>query len=400
MPITDTTLRSVKPSDKPQKLFDGHGLFLLVSPNGSKAWRLKYYINGKEKLLSLGKYPLISLKEARERANSHRKSIENGIDPSFERKMNKQQQKITFQIMADEWLEMKRMTVSEARVSLLQGRLNRYILPAIGAMPINQITGADILAKCKKAEAKGTAFIPGEIRSNCSQIFRYAIATGKAERNPANDIQGAVLQYTSKNFPTITTPEEVANLLLAIDNYEGTMLVRNALKLLVLTFVRSNELRNAEWSEIDYNNGLWRIPAEKMKMRRDHIVPLSKQSIAILKTIQPFSGDGIYVFPNYRDDKRCISKSTLHKAVRQLGIEKGSVVPHGFRAMASTLLNEQGYNADWIERQLAHAPRNIIRGIYNRAEYLPERRKMMQDWADYLDDLRNKRLEELANSKT
>lgn len=400
MPLTDTTLRSVKPSDKPQKLFDGHGLFLLVSPNGSKAWRLKYYINGKEKLLSLGKYPLISLKEARERANSHRKSIENGIDPSFERKMNKQQQKITFQIMADEWLEMKRMTVSEARVSLLQGRLNRYILPAIGAMPINQITGADILAMCKKAEAKGTAFIPGEIRSNCSQIFRYAIATGKAERNPANDIQGAVLQYTSKNFPTITTPEEVANLLLAIDNYEGTMLVRNALKLLVLTFVRSNELRNAEWSEIDYNNGLWRIPAEKMKMRRDHIVPLSKQSIAILKTIQPFSGDGIYVFPNYRDDKRCISKSTLHKAVRQLGIEKGSVVPHGFRAMASTLLNEQGYNADWIERQLAHAPRNIIRGIYNRAEYLPERRKMMQDWADYLDDLRNKRLEELANSKT
>lgn len=399
MALTDTALRSIRATDKPIKMFDGHGLFLLVSTSGSKSWRLKYYFNGKEKLLSLGKYPLVSLKEAREKANEHRKILESGIDPSIKRKQEKISQQNTFSFVANEFVESKKSKILAVSIQRMNTRLRKYINPEIGNIPIHLISAPDILAMCKKVEPHST-FLPHALRALCSNIFRYGIATGVTDRDPARDICGALKHHTIVSHPTLTTPEDIAKLLLNIETFKGAYLTRESIKLLILTFTRSKELRFAEWSEFSLEEKLWRIPASKMKMRRDHIVPLSTQVIDMLRTLYAYTGDGKYVFPNRRNEDKPISHGALLLALRQMGYEKTTLSPHGFRAMASTMLNEMGYNGDWIERQLAHAPKNIVRGVYNRAEYLPERRKMMQDWADWLDDIKEKRLEQLAKSKT
>ena len=394
MPLTDTTLRNAKPGEKQIKLFDGHGLFLLIAPSGTKAWRLKYSFHGKEKLISLGLYPTVSLKEARERAATARKDIENGIDPSEKRKLEKTACQNTFEAVALEWYEQNKHKWSENTAKGISHRMKRNLFPQIGSKPVHLVSAPELLALLRKIEARGVKDIPHIVRSISSSVFRYAIATGRAERDPAADLKGALAPRVRRNLPSQTTPEAVGHLLIAIDNYPGTFVVRSALQLMALTFCRTGELRNAEWREIDFEDGLWRIPAERMKMSRDHLVPLSRQSIAILRKLQAYSGKDVYVFPNYKTEKRSMSKSALLGAIRRLGFENDEMCPHGFRSMASTMLNELGYNGDWIERQLAHVPRNIIRGIYNRAEYLPERRKMMQDWADYLDELRRKTREQ------
>lgn len=394
MPLTDTTLRNAKPSEKQIKLFDGHGLFLLIAPSGTKAWRLKYSFHGKEKLISLGLYPTVSLKEARERAATARKDIENGIDPSEKRKLKKSACQNTFEGVALEWHEQNKHKWSEVYAKTIMHRMKRNLFPQIGSKPVHLVSALELLALLRKIEARGAKDIPHIVRSICSSVFRYAIATGRAERDPAADLKGALAPRVRRNLPSQTTPEAVGHLMIAIDNYPGTFVVRSALQLMALTFCRTGELRNAEWREIDLEDGLWRIPAERMKMSRDHLIPLSRQSVAILRKLQAYSGKDVYVFPNYKTEKRSMSKSALLGAIRRLGFENDEMCPHGFRSMASTMLNELGYNGDWIERQLAHVPRNIIRGIYNRAEYLPERRKMMQAWADYLDELRRKTREQ------
>ena len=394
MPLTDTTLRNAKPGEKQIKLFDGHGLFLLIAPSGTKAWRLKYSFHGKEKLISLGLYPTVSLKEARERAATARKDIENGIDPSEKRKLKKSACQNTFEGVALEWHEQNKHKWSEVYAKTIMHRMKRNLFPQIGSKPVHLVSAPELLALLRKIEARGAKDIPHIVRSICSSVFRYAIATGRAERDPAADLKGALAPRVRRNLPSQTTPEAVGHLMIAIDNYPGTFVVRSALQLMALTFCRTGELRNAEWREIDLEDGLWRIPAERMKMSRDHLIPLSRQSVAILRKLQAYSGKDVYVFPNYKTEKRSMSKSALLGAIRRLGFENDEMCPHGFRSMASTMLNERGYNGDWIERQLAHVPRNIIRGIYNRAEYLPERRKMMQAWADYLDELRRKTREQ------
>ena len=394
MPLTDTTLRNAKPGEKQIKLFDGHGLFLLIAPSGTKAWRLKYSFHGKEKLISLGLYPSVSLKEARERAATARKDIENGIDPSEKRKLKKSACQNTFEGVALEWHEQNKHKWSEVYAKTIMHRMKRNLFPQIGSKPVHLVSAPELLALLRKIEARGAKDIPHIVRSICSSVFRYAIATGRAERDPAADLKGALAPRVRRNLPSQTTPEAVGHLMIAIDNYPGTFVVRSALQLMALTFCRTGELRNAEWREIDLEDGLWRIPAERMKMSRDHLIPLSRQSVAILRKLQAYSGKDVYVFPNYKTEKRSMSKSALLGAIRRLGFENDEMCPHGFRSMASTMLNELGYNGDWIERQLAHVPRNIIRGIYNRAEYLPERRKMMQAWADYLDELRRKTREQ------
>lgn len=394
MPLTDTTLRNAKPGEKQIKLFDGHGLFLLIAPSGTKAWRLKYSFHGKEKLISLGLYPTVSLKEARERAATARKDIENGIDPSEKRKLKKSACQNTFEGVALEWHEQNKHKWSEVYAKTIMHRMKRNLFPQIGSKPVHLVSAPELLVLLRKIEARGAKDIPHIVRSICSSVFRYAIATGRAERDPAADLKGALAPRVRRNLPSQTTPEAVGHLMIAIDNYPGTFVVRSALQLMALTFCRTGELRNAEWREIDLEDGLWRIPAERMKMSRDHLIPLSRQSVAILRKLQAYSGKDVYVFPNYKTEKRSMSKSALLGAIRRLGFENDEMCPHGFRSMASTMLNELGYNGDWIERQLAHVPRNIIRGIYNRAEYLPERRKMMQAWADYLDELRRKTREQ------
>jgi len=390
MPLTDAALRAVKPTEKNQKLFDGNGLFLLVTPRGVKNWRLKYRFQGKEKLISLGHYPLVSLKEARERATAARKSLDNGTDPSAQRKQEKQKAQTTFELVAREWHEVQsaKWTANYAEATL--NRMQRNLFPSIGSRPVNEVTAPEILAILRKVEARGTVGTAHALKNICSGVMRYAIATGRAERDPAADLRGALAPHVKKHRPALTAPETVGNLMHTIHNYQGSLVVRSALQLMALTFCRSKEIREAEWTEFDFGDKLWRIPAERMKMRRDHLVPLSKQALAVLEKLRAYSGKGQYVFPSYRSESVPFGKTALQRAIRVMGFERDEMCPHGFRSMASTLLNELGYNADWIERQLAHVPHGQVRGIYNRAEYLPERRRMLQEWANYLDDLRKK----------
>jgi len=388
MPLTDTALRALKLPEKPQKLFDGNGLFLLITPKGGKGWRLKYYFQGKEKLLSLGSYPLVSLKEARERAMAARKTLESGADPSALRKQEKEKVQNIFELVALEWHERQTAKWSAAYAESTLNRMKRNLFPFIGSKAVNEVTAPEILALLRKVEARGTIGTAHALKDICSSVMRYAIATGRAERDPAADLRGALSPYVKKHRPALTAPESVGNLMYAIYNYQGSLVVRSALQLMAFTFCRSTEIREAEWREFDFDDNLWRIPAGRMKMKRDHLVPLSKQTLAVLEKLRPYSGNGQYVFPSYRSEAVPFGKTALQRAIRVMGFEREEMCPHGFRAMASTLLNELGYNADWIERQLAHAPRNLVRGIYNRAEHLPERRRMLQEWADYLDQLR------------
>ncbi|MCU7808554.1 MAG: tyrosine-type recombinase/integrase [Candidatus Thiodiazotropha sp. (ex Semelilucina semeliformis)] len=387
MALTDTAVRNAKPKDKAYKLFDGGGLFLLVNPKGSRYWRLKYRFKGKEKLLALGVYPDISLKIARDRRDTARTQVALGIDPSEVRKATKaaQSDADSFEAVAREWWGQREPNWSKTHSSRILLRLNKDVFPWIGERPIGEITAPELLTVLRRIENRGAVETAHRIHQSCGQIFRYAVATGRAERDPSADLKGALPPTRQKHHASITEPVKIGELLRAIDGYEGSFVTRCALQLASLTFVRPGELRHAEWSEINLDKAEWRIPAEKMKMNAVHIVPLSTQAVAVLSEIKPLTGRGKYVFPGVRSLRRPMSENTVNAALRRLGYTKDEMTGHGFRSMASTILNEQGWHRDAIERQLAHAERNSVRAAYNYAEHLPERVRMMQSWADYLD---------------
>lgn len=391
MSLTDAKARNAKPLAKPYKLADEKGLFLLVVPNGSKYWRYKYRFGGKEKLLSFGVYPEITLADAREKRDAARKLLANDTDPGLVKQLTKQSTQHagenTFKALALEWFtKFAAQWVPGYRDKVMQ-RLENNIFPWLGNRPINEITAPELLLALRRIEARGAIDTAHRTRQYCSQIFRYAIATGRSERDPSVDLRGAIPPKKTNHYATITEPKAIADLLQSIQGYKGYYIVKCALELAPLLFVRPGELRYAEWSEINFESAEWRIPAAKMKMRDPHIVPLATQTTSILRQLHSITGHGKYLFPSIRTKDRPISENTVNAALRRLGYTKEEMTSHGFRSMASTLLNEQGWHRDAIERQLSHTERNAIRAAYNYAEYLPERRKMMQHWADYLDGL-------------
>jgi integrase len=391
-PLTDTKVRTAKPAEKPKKLFDGGGLFLLVTPTGGKLWRFKYRFGGSEKLLSIGTYPETSLAEARQKRDHAGAMLANGIDPSQTKKAQKaarSQETETFEIIAREWYAKFSPSWAFSHAKTTIRRLELYIFPWLGARPIKAITAPELLAALRRIEAKGALETAHRVKQVCGQVFRYAIATGRAERDPTGDLRGAIPPASGKHMATITDPKEVGGLLRSIDDYRGSIVTRCALQLAPLVFVRPGELRHAEWSEFNLETAEWRIPADKMKAGAVHIVPLSRQAIDILREIHPLTSHGRYVFPSPRTDSRPMSSNAILAALRRMGYAKEEMSGHGFRSMASTLLNEQGWNRDAIERQLAHAERNSVRAAYNHAEFLPERKKMMQAWADYLGGIKS-----------
>lgn len=392
MPLTNTAIRNAKPAKKTRRLFDGSGLYLEVAPSGGKWWRFKYRFARKEKRISLGVYPDVSLKDARERCIEARKLLANGIDPAEDRKSRKTAivnlQTNSFESIAREWLLKFSINWVESHSSRIIRRLEQDIFPWIGATPINEVTAPLLLTTLRRIENRGAVETAHRVMQNCSQIFRYAVATGRAERDPTFDLRGAIPPSKAKHHASITDPKAIGILLGALDQYEGSFITKCALKLAPLVFVRPGELRHAEWSEIDFDAAEWRIDGSKMKMRVQHIVPLSKQSLNIISELRPLTGRGKYLFPSIRSSQRAMSENTITGALRRLGYTKDEMTGHGFRSMASTLLNEQGWNRDAIERQLAHAERSSVRAAYNYAEYLPERKNMMQAWADYLDSLK------------
>ncbi len=398
MLLTDTKVRTAKPKEKAYKLSDGRGLYLLVHPNGSKYWRFKYQFNRKEKLLALGVYPDITLAKARERREQSRKLVANGTDPGLLKQLTKRSKVLagenSFEPVAREWYAKFSSRWTPVHGERILRRLEVDIFPWIGKRPISEIMAPEILAALRRIENRGAIETAHRAHQNVSQVFRYAIATGRAERDPSADLRGALEPVKKRHLASITDPKAIGDLLRAINDYKGFFVTKCALRLAPLVFVRPGELRKAEWKEINFENAEWRIPAEKMKMRSVHIVPLSMQAIAILKEVESLTGHGKYVFTGVRTIHRPMSENTVTGALRRLGYTSDEMTGHGFRSMASTLLNEQGWNRDAIERQLAHSERNDIRAAYNYAEYLPERRKMMQYWADYLDGLMQSKTEE------
>lgn len=388
MSLTDPAVRNAKAADKPLKLYDERGLFLLVTPAGGKWWRLKYRFGGKEKMLALGTYPEVSLKKARKSRDDARTLLRDGIDPGEKKKAEKisTSGEGTFEAVAREWLSRQGQW-TEGHRRTVELRLKNYVFPWLGGKPINEIFAPEVLSVLRRQESRGALETAHRVKAICGQVFRYAIATGRAERDPSADLKGAIASPTPKRMAAITDPRQVGGLLRAIYGYEGLLPTICALKLAPLVFVRPGELRHAEWSEIDFDDAVWRIPAEKMKKRHPHVVPLSRQSIEILKELQPLTGGGNYVFPSLRTPTRPMSNNTVLTALRRMGFPKDEMSGHGFRAMASTILHEQGWPSEIIERQLAHQERNKVKAAYNHAQHLPERRRMMQAWADYLDRL-------------
>lgn len=392
MPLTAVDVKNAKPQDKPYRLADEKGLYLEVTPSGGRYWRLKYRIQGKEKRLALGVFPDISLAQARAGRDDARKQIALGVDPC-EAKQEAKAAKLlsaasSFEAVAREWHEKFSPTWAEGTRARILRTLEKDLFPAIGKKPIGEITAPLLLACLRKLEARGVIFSAHKARQYAGQIFRYAIATGRAERDPAADLRGALQPFRHEHHAAVTEPKKVAELLRAMDGYTGQFVTACALKLAPLVFVRPGELRRAEWSEFDFDAKEWRIPAEKMKMREPHIVPLSSQALAIVASLRPLTGEGRYLFPSLRTGDRPMSENTINAALRRLGYVSDEMTGHGFRSIATSLLNEQGWHRDAIERQLAHAERDQVRAAYNRAEHLPERRRMMQAWADYLDTLK------------
>lgn len=395
MALTDRAVVNLKPKAKAYKKYDSGGLHLYVSPSGGKLWRLTYRHGGKEKLLSLGAYPAVTLAKARQRRDEARVLLADDIDPAEHKKeMQKIVREVTensFEVVAREWHVKFRDSWTEEHGGKILARLEKDIFPHVGKNPIGEIKPPELLAAIRHIEARGALETAHRALQICGKIFRYAVATGRAERDITYDLRGAIQPPNTRHHSTITKPQEVGKLLRAIENYEGQFIVACALKLAPLVFVRPGELRCAEWVEFDLDNAEWRIPAERMKMREQHIVPLARQTLDILRTLHAVNGHGKYLFPSMRTDLRPISNNTVNAALRRLGYGKEEMTGHGFRSMASTLLNEQGWNRDAIERQLAHAERNKVRAAYNFAEFLPERRRMMQAWADYLDTLKEQK---------
>ncbi|MEI6314838.1 MAG: integrase arm-type DNA-binding domain-containing protein [Syntrophus sp. (in: bacteria)] len=392
MALSDTKIKKAKPSEKQIKLFDGGGLFLLVTPQGSKLWRLKYRHGGKEKLLALGTYPTVSLADARRKRDEARRQLDGDLDPGEERKIKKQVESReieTFEIIAREWHEKFINTWSDSHAATISRRMEVDLFPWIGNRPIAEIKAPELLAVLRRVESRGVLETAHRVRTIAGQVFRYAVATGRAERDPSADLKGALPPPEKKHHAAITDPKEVAPLLRIIDGYQGHFIVKCALRLAPLFFVRPGELRHAEWAEVSLDEALWNIPATKMKMKQPHIVPLSNQAIEILKELKELTGASKYVFPSVRSFVRPMSENTINAALRYMGYDKDTMTGHGFRALARTILDEVlQERPDLIEHQLAHAVRDPNGRAYNRTAHLEERKKMMQRWADYLDVLK------------
>ena len=393
-PLTDTAIRKAKPGPVAIKLRDGKGLYVLLTPDGARQWRWDYRrpITGKRNTLSLGRYPKIGLEDARKLRSDSRTLLESGIDPGEARKASKaagvERAANSFEVVAREWLG-KRTWVDSYRVKVLAW-MDNDVFPWIGIRPIAELTAPEFLKMARRIEERGAIESAHRILQNCGQVMRYAIATGRADRNPVTDLRGALTSPKERHHAAITEPAALGGLLRAIDGYNGDPTTRAALKLAPLVFVRPGELRHAEWSEIDLDKAEWNIPAEKMKMRQPHLVPLCDQAVAILGELHALTGRGQYVFPGGRSPRRPMSNNALTAALRRMGYDGDTMTAHGFRASARTLLDEGlGFRPDYIEHQLAHAVRDPNGRAYNRTAHLPERRKMMQAWADYLDALRD-----------
>jgi len=393
-PLTDTAIRNAKPRDKTYTLGDGDGMYLEVMPNGTRFWRMAYrQPNGKNNRLTFGKYPEVSLAEARDKRLAARKQLAHGIDPGRTKREEKQAKEKaalnTFEAVARAWLER---TASD-RASTTQEKntawLERNIFPVVGALPISTIRPWDVLSALRIIEKRGAIESAHKIKQLCGQVFRFAVASGLADRDMTVDLRGALSAVPEAHYAAITDPKEAARLLRAIDAYDGHAYAIAALKLAPLVFVRPGELRAAEWSEIDLDAAEWRIPGSKMKMGQDHIVPLATQAIALLKDLHAMTRHGKYVFPSVRTGDRCMSENTINAALRAMGYGKDVMTGHGFRAMARTIMDEVlGERVDLIEHQLAHAVKDPNGRAYNRTAHLPARRLMMQRWADYLDAIK------------
>jgi integrase len=394
MPLTDIAIRKAKPHDKVQRLFDGGGLYLEISPAGGKWWRLKYRHLGKEKRLSLGTYPDTGLADARGKRDSARKLLATGVDPGEHRKAakaaNQERAGNSLEVVAREWFAKQKPAWVDSHAEKILLRLENDVFPWLGSKSIADVTPKELLSTINRIVDRGAVESAHRVLQNCGQIFLYAIVTGRAERNPAADLRGALPKVKQTHRAAITDSKAIGSLLRAIDTYQGTLVTRCALRLAPLLFVRPGELRHAEWSEIDLEAAQWNIPAEKMKMREPHLVPLSTQAVEILRELQPLTGRGRYVFPSARSPKRPMSDNAVLSSLRRMGFAKDEMTGHGFRAMARTILDETlQFRPDYIEHQLAHAVRDPNGRAYNRTAFLTERRKMMQEWADYLGTLRD-----------
>jgi integrase len=409
MTLTDAAIRAAKPTERPRKLFDGGGLYLLINPDGSRWWRVKYRYAGKEKSLSVGVYRPgapghVAAKEARDELDAIKRQLRAGIDPGAARKATKaariDREEGSFEVVAREWHAKQAEGWAAGHSERVMGRLEDYVFPRIGAEQIRTLTGPQVLDVLQRIEAKGRGETAHRVKESLGAIFRYAVATQRATYDPSAALKGALASVKHKSFASITEPKKVGELLRAIRGYDGSNVVRLALQLLPLVFVRPGELRGAQWSEFaldltdppkgkkpQHPEPQWRIPAERMKMREQHIVPLSTQAVAVLRELHAITGPDGYLFPGVRSKRKSISENTINAALRSAGYTKDQMTGHGFRHMASTLLHEKGYKSELVERQLSHGDRNAMRAAYNFAEYLPERRKMMQDWANYLDGL-------------
>lgn len=390
MPLTDVQVRAARATDKPQKLSDSKGLFLLVHPNGSKYWRLKYRYAGKEKQLALGVYPEVTLAKARDLVLEARALLKTGQDPVIERRAMKARAAasaaVTFEGIAEEWIASRADKWSPSYAEKVEAILSSNLFPRIGALPITSITAPMLLAALRPIEARGALEVVARARRWAGEVFRYAIATGRATEDPATVLKGALRTAPVKHYPALRR-DELGDFQRALLEYSGRPETRLALQILMLTFVRPGELRAARWSEFDLAGAEWRIPAARMKTRVEHVVPLARQTLALLEELRGLTGHSECLFPGGQKRVPIMSENTLNKAIDVIGY-KGRLVGHGFRATASTILNESGQFApDVIERQLAHAERNKVRAAYHRAEYLAERRRMMQVWADLLDGM-------------
>jgi len=403
--LSNATIKAIKNNDPRRRLSDGDGLYLRLFVNGgSHAWRFDYTFDGRRNTLSLGTYPTTTLSAARQKAEEARRVVDRGVDPSQLRKAARakvveRREAATraeaglppvdsFEAVAREWYEKNAPNWAATHSEKIIRRLERDVFPWIGKKPVASIRPADLLELLRRVESRGAIETTHRVQQNCGQVFRYAVATARAESDPSRNLRGALTPWKPEHYATLTDPREVGRLLRDIESYEGSFATKCAMKLAPMLFVRPGELRRAEWNEFDLDKAEWRIPAAKMKGRVMHIVPLAKQAARILAELKPLTDRSAWVFPGVRTNGEPMSDNTVNAALRRLGYDRTTLTAHGFRGMASTMLHEQGWASDVIERQLSHAERNSVKAAYNHAEHLPARRKMMQAWADYLDKLR------------
>lgn len=403
---SNATILAIKPGDERKRLNDGSGLYLrLFVKGGSHGWRFDYSMAGRRNTLSLGTYPAVSLSQARKKAEDARRLVREGVDPSDTRKAAKEDVRArraaqkreadglppegSFEAVAREWYEKNAPGWAPSHAEKIIRRLERDVFPWVGRRPVHEIEPLELLSVLKRVEERGAIETTHRVQQNCGQVFRYAVATGRAKSDPSRDLRGALTPWKPEHYPTVTEPREVGRLLLDIEAYEGGFITKCAMRLAPLLFVRPGELRRAEWNEVNLQAAEWRIPAAKMKARVQHIVPLSSQAVAILKDLHQLTGRSRWVFPGIRTNGEPMSENTINAALRRLGYDRTKLTAHGFRGMASTMLHEHGWDSDVIERQLSHAERNAVKAAYNHAEHLPARRKMMQEWSDHLEGLRD-----------